>query len=210
MTATYFRSRLSRRPRTSKSSPKGFARGSSGRLLLFALVAGALSAQQAPKEATIALNGGELKYLYAASTAKGAAPLLVGLAGTSDEATVRQLFSQWQPLAVSREWNFVAPLVGGVSDPAAKALEIILTDSKKRLTGVDYSRVYLAGQGASSPEVFYALSREPQLWAAGLAVHGSPGAAINSFRLFGANTQEVPLLWIAPAAEEDLWRSKLS
>ena len=131
------------------------------------------------------------------------------LPGVGDEPGLRSLFAQWQPVAASRGWNCVMPFITGVSDQAVKAVELTLADAKKRLPGVDETRVYLAGQGASTAEVFYTLSREPDLWAAALAIQGSPGPAINTFRLFGANTQLAPLLWIAPPSELELYRAKI-
>ena len=174
-----------------------------------ALIAAAWGAQESPKEAKVALGGAELRYLYATAGA-GNAPLLFLLPGSMDDPTVQKLFAQWQPMAAARGWNLAMPVVAGVSDQAVKALEAVLADAKKRLPGMDEDRIYLAGLGASTPEVFYTLSREPDLWAAGLAIQGSPGPAINSFRLFGANNREAPLLWIAPAAEADMFREKLA
>ena len=179
------------------------------RLVFLVLIAAGLNAQDTAKEAKFAAGGGELRYLYIPA-AGGEAPLLMVLPGSMEEDSVRKLFTQWQPLAVSRGWNFVMPFIAGVSDQAAKALELTLTDAKKRLLGIDETRVYLAGPGASAADVFYALSREPHLWSAALAIQGTPAAAINSYRLFGANTQQAPLLWIAPAAEVDLYRGKLT
>src|SRR6266849_2490237 len=179
------------------------------RLFSLALIAAALGAQESPKEAKVSTPGGELRYLYAATSA-ASAPLLFLLPGSMDYPSVRKLFAHWQPMAVARGWNFAVPVVAGVSDQAVKALELVLADAKKRLPGVDQDRIYVAGQGVSTPEVFYTLSREPDLWAAGLAIQGSPAAAINSFRLFGANTTNAPLLWIAPTAEADMFRQKLS
>jgi hypothetical protein len=174
-----------------------------------ALIAAALCAQDSPKEATVAVAGGELRYLYAPAAATGA-PLLVVLPGVADGPSVRKLFEQWQPLAASRGWSCVIPFVDGVSDPAVKVVDLILTDARKRIPGVDETRVYLAAGGAGVAELFYMLSRAPDLWTAALAIQGSPGAAINSYRLFGANTQETPLLWVAPAADVDVYRAKLS
>jgi len=173
------------------------------RLVLF-LVAAALWAG----EARFAVGTGELRYFYAAAPAP--APLVVVLPGSLDEPSVRSLFERWQPLTAARGWNLATPFIAGVSDQAAKALELTLADMKKRVPGVDASRVYVAGPGAGAAEVFYALSREPDLWAAGLAIQGDPAAAINSFKLFGANTGQAPLLWIAPAAQMDLYKRKLT
>jgi poly(3-hydroxybutyrate) depolymerase len=182
------------------------------RLVFLALIAGALGAQSPqqapPKEVKFSVPGGELRYLYAAGP--DGAPLLLALPGSMEEAAVRNLFTHWQPLAASRGWNFAMPFVAGLSDQAVKAVELILADVKKKLPRADETRVYLAGPGAAASEVFYTLSRTPDLWAAALAIQGSPAQSINSYRLFGANTQAVPLLWIAPAAEVDLYRPKLA
>ena len=179
------------------------------RLVPLALIAATLCAQEPPKEAKIAAGGGELRYLYSPAAVAGA-PLLVILPGVIDEPRARTVFTQWQTLTASRGWSCVLPFVNGVSDPAVKAVEFILADAKKRLPGTDETRVYLAGRGAGAAEAFYMISRAPDLWAAALAIEGSPAAAINSYRLFGANTQETPLLWIAPVQEVDLYRARLS
>jgi hypothetical protein len=176
---------------------------------LLALITVVLGAQGPPQEAKISLAGGELRYLYAPAGA-GNAPLLLVLPGAMDDPSLQKLFAKWQPMAAARRWNLVMPFIAGVSDQAVKALEAVLADATKRLPEVDRNRVYLVGQGASASEVFYTLSRRPDLWAAGLAIQGSPAQAINSFRLFGSNTKEAPLLWIAPAAEADMFRKKLS
>ena len=62
---------------------------------------------------------------------------------------------------------------------------------------VNPARVYIAGRGDAVASVFYAISRIPDLWAAGVAIGGSPKAAIDSNRIFAANSTLVPLLWIA-------------
>jgi hypothetical protein len=62
---------------------------------------------------------------------------------------------------------------------------------------VDPARVYIAGRGDAVASVFYAISRMPDLWAAGVALGGSPKAALDSNRIFAANSTLVPLLWIA-------------
>jgi hypothetical protein len=177
------------------------------RLLLFALITAALGAQEPAREAKFQVLGSELRYLYAAAADTS---LLIILPGSMNEAVIRKLFSQWQPAAASRGWNCAMPFVAGVADGAVRAVELVVADVKKRLPNVDETRVYLAGIGASTPEVFYTLSRTPDIWAAALAIQGSPGQAINSYKLYGANTQGAPLLWIAPGEEVDLVRPKLS
>jgi hypothetical protein len=179
------------------------------RIFFLALIAAALDAQDLPKEAKISTQGVELRYLYASAGATHA-PLLFLLPGSMDDAPAQKLFAHWRPLAAEAKWNLVVPFIAGVSDQAVKAVEAVVADAKKRIPGVDEDRIYLAGQGASTPEVFYNVSRQPDLWAAALAIQGSPLQAINTFRLFGANTKEAPLLWIAPAPEVDMYRKKLT
>jgi hypothetical protein len=177
------------------------------RPFLFALITATLGAQEPAREAKFQVAGSELRYLYAPGSG---GPLLLILPGATDEPSVRKLFSQWYPVAAVRGWNCAMPFVAGVSDGAVKAVELVVADAKKRLPKIDETRVYLAGLGPGVGDVFYTLSRAPDLWAAALAIQGSPGQAIQSYKLYGANTQAAPLLWVAPAAEVDLFRQKLS
>jgi hypothetical protein len=59
----------------------------------------------------------------------------------------------------------------------------------------------VAGRGDGAAAVFYAISRLPDLWAAGLALGGSPQPAIDSDRLFTANFTNAPVLWVHPGGE---------
>jgi hypothetical protein len=68
-------------------------------------------------------------------------------------------------------------------------------EAEKRLP-VDPNRVYLAAQGGSVSTLFYVAARMPDLWAAAVAAGGSPRAAIDSNRLFAANTTNLPVLWL--------------
>ena len=70
-----------------------------------------------------------------------------------------------------------------------------MEEAEKRLP-VDTSRVYLAGQGDAASALFYVVTRIPDLWAAAVAAGGSPRAAIDSNRLFAANTTNLPVLWL--------------
>jgi hypothetical protein len=74
---------------------------------------------------------------------------------------------------------------------------------------VDPARIYLAGRGEASAGVFFAVSRVPDLWAAAVALGGSPQAAIDSDLLFAANFTNVPVLWISPAAGDQALAMKL-
>lgn len=180
------------------------------RALAAVLLSPVLIAQET-LEAKLPVGGGELRYLYSAATpATEPAPLLIVLPGAlADRAAARNLFLQWKELANARRWHCVEPLLESASDPGVKALEAIVSDAGNKLGGVDRERVYLVGQGGSSSEVFYTISRVPDLWAAALAIQGNPGAAIDSNRLFGANTRNVPLLWIANGDDVAPFREKL-
>src|SRR5262249_38528793 len=176
------------------------------RLFAVSLISAMLGAQEHFTEAKFQVAGNELRYLYAT----GSGPLLLILPGSTDEPSVRKLFSQWYPVAAARGWSSAMPFVAGVSDGAVKAVELVVADAKKGMPKIDETRVYLAGLGPGGADVFYTLSRVPDLWAAALAIQGSPGQAIQSYKLYGANTQAAPLLWVAPAAEVETFRQKLS
>ena len=98
-----------------------------------------------------------------------------------EEQVARKVFAQWKPALTALGWNCVIPIAAGVSDQTVRTVELTLGDAKKRLPKVDENRVYLVGQGNSTADVFYTLSRAPDLWAADL-VHGisapAPRAAI--------------------------------
>ncbi len=66
---------------------------------------------------------------------------------------------------------------------------------------IDEHRVYLAGQGDGAAAVFYVAVRVPDLWAAAVALGGTPRPAIDSNRLYAANTHNVPVLWLFAQAE---------
>ena len=76
-----------------------------------------------------------------------------------------------------------------------------MADAVKRLP-VDEDRIYLAGQGEGAAAVFYVASRQPDLWAAAVAVGGSARPAIDSNRLFGSNTTNLPVLWLSSEKED--------
>ena len=57
--------------------------------------------------------------------------------------------------------------------------------------------------------LFYVAARTPDLWAAAVAAGGSPRSAIDSNRLFAANTTNLPVLWLFSAKEEEPLGKKL-
>ena len=118
--------------------------------------------------------------------------------------------AQWQTWTQGTGWHILAPSAGpeATIDARIEALEKLI-DEAIQTGGVDRKRIYLAGRGGSSAAVFYAISQRPDLWAAAVAVGGSPRAAIDSGRLYAANFTNVPVLWIASAAEDAATAEKL-
>lgn len=112
--------------------------------------------------------------------------------------------AQWQAWTKEAGWQVIAP-------PAAANASLdtrIQTLEKAILTAVqngsaDRARIYLAGRGEAAAAVFYTISRAPDLWAAAVALGGSPRPAIQSDRFFTANFQNVPVLWIGSGPDDD-------
>jgi hypothetical protein len=111
----------------------------------------------------------------------------------------------WQAACAERGWHFLQPQsdsAGTSPDQRVKALAAEVEDAEKRLP-VDPNRVYLAAQGGSVSTLFYLAARLPDLWAAAVGVGGSPRAAIDSNRLFAANTTNLPVLWLFSNKDEE-------
>ena len=140
----------------------------------------------------------------AASPAAAQAPksaLLVLLGG---EAKV------WQAACQERGWQFLEPASdsGKSADQRIKAMADAVEEAETRLP-VDPNRVYLAAQGGSVSTLFYMAARMPDVWAAAVAVGGSPRAAIDSNRLFAANTTNLPVLWLFANKDDEPLGKKL-
>ena len=130
-------------------------------------------------------------------------PLLVLLGGDTQS---------WQSWCRERGWQFLEPwseITEKGIDQRVKALAAKVEEGEKRLP-VDTSRVYLAGQGDSVSALFYTVTRIPDLWAAAVAVGGSPRAAMDTNRLFAANTTNVPVLWFFANNDEAPLGQKLT
>jgi len=106
--------------------------------------------------------------------------------------------AQWQNWTREAGWQVIAPAgaPGTDIDSRVRALAAAV-ESAIQNGSVDPARLYIAGRGDDSAAVFYAISRLPDLWAAGAALGGSPKAAIDSNRIFAANFTNVPVLWIS-------------
>jgi hypothetical protein len=113
------------------------------------------------------------------------APLLVVLGSGAEP---------WTAGAAARGWEVAAIPEALPNDNGVRSIEAAIESARKRRE-IDPDRTYLAGEGASSAAVFYAVSRRPDLWAAAIPAEGGPAPAIETNRLFGANAALVPLLW---------------
>lgn len=119
---------------------------------------------------------------------------------------------QWQAWVGGLGWKVIAPPApaapeGGI-DARVQALDAAVHDAI-RDSGVDPGRIYLAGRGAATASVFYAVSRVPDLWAAALALGGSPETAVTTGRIFAVNFTGVPVLWIGPGTGDPEMAGKL-
>ncbi len=115
---------------------------------------------------------------------------------------------QWEALAKSAGWRVITP--GPAENPDARALAVAEAVRKAEAAGgIDPDRVYLAGRGGAAALVFYTVSRVPDLWAAAIAIEGSPQPAIDTGRLFGANFQHVPVLWVGNRAGDQALAARL-
>lgn len=114
---------------------------------------------------------------------------------------------QWQTWAKDAGWQVIVP--PAAANPDARVLALIPAVREAiQNRGVDAGRVYLAARGPAAAAVFYTISRAPDLWAAGIAIDGSPAPAIDTNRIFAANFKHVPVLWITPAAADEALASK--
>jgi len=115
---------------------------------------------------------------------------------------------QWQTWSKEAGWRIIAPPADAKEiDLRVLALAAAVRDAIK--DGVDPARVYLAGRGPASAAVFYTISRVPDLFAAGIAIEGSPQSAVETDRLFAANFNAVPVLWASKAEGDEALAQKL-
>lgn len=113
--------------------------------------------------------------------------------------------AQWQNWTRDLGWQVIAPAAATNPniDMRVQALAAAV-ETAIQSGAVDAARVYLAGRGEAAAAVFYAISRVPDLWAAGAALGGSPKGAIDTNRLYTANFTNVPVIWIAGEEGEPL------
>jgi hypothetical protein len=118
--------------------------------------------------------------------------------------------AHWQAAAQAAGWRTIVP-AGASGDPIdtrvlalAAAVRAAIRDG-----GVDPARVYLAGRGDSAAPVFYAMSRLPDLFAAGIAIGGSPEGALLTGRIYTVNFTNSPVLWVSDNDADEATAQKL-
>ena len=116
---------------------------------------------------------------------------------------------QWQTWAAERNWQIIVPPAANTTDLRVQALAAAVRTAIQA-GNADPARIYLAGRGPSSAAVFYTISRTPDLWAAAIAIEGSPQPALDTNRIFAANFSNVPILWVTadPGGESTAARLK--
>ena len=118
--------------------------------------------------------------------------------------------AQWQTLTKNAGWQVItaAATPDADADVRARALAAAVAEAVK--SGfVDPARVYLAGRNESAAAVFYTIARIPDRWAAGVALGGSPKAALETNRVFSANFTNAPVLWASSGPDDDALSQKL-
>jgi hypothetical protein len=117
--------------------------------------------------------------------------------------------AQWKTWVEPAGWKVIAPTAQANNiDARVQALTAAVRDAETN-GGVDANRVYMAGRGDAAAAVFYTISRTPDLFAAGVALGGSPQPALESGRVFAANFTNTPVLWASTGANDEAFAGKL-
>jgi hypothetical protein len=118
--------------------------------------------------------------------------------------------AHWQSVAQEAGWQTVVP--GGAStDPIDTRVLAMATAVRSAIqnNGADPARVYLAGRGDSAASVFYFISRLPDLFAGGIAIGGSPQAALATGRIYTVNFGNSPVMWVTDNDADEATAEKL-
>lgn len=116
----------------------------------------------------------------------------------------------WQAVAKEAGWQTIVP--GGAStDPIDTRVLAVAAAVRGAVQngGADPARVYLAGRGDSAASVFYTISRLPDMFAAGIAIGGSPQAALATGRIYTVNFGNSPVLWVSNNDADEAVAQKL-
>lgn len=146
-------------------------------MLLPGLIALALGAQDAPL------------YRHSAGSEPRALVVLAAAPESSDKE-----WENWRQIAATRQWHAMMPSFSPAGDGGVKSIEAMI-ESARRKPGLEKAAFYLIGAGPAAASVFYIAARAPYLWSAALAIGGTPKPAIDSDRLYAANTTLLPVGW---------------
>src|SRR5262245_43497906 len=88
---------------------------------------------------------------------------------------------QWQNWTRGLGWQVIAA-EGGAEKNVDLRLRSLAGKIEEAIQSgaVDASRIYLAGRGDAASAVFYGVARMPDVWAAAVALGGSPRPAIDT------------------------------
>jgi predicted esterase len=118
--------------------------------------------------------------------------------------------AQWQTWTKSVGWQVVTAAATPDADIDARARALAAAVAEAVKSGsVDPARVYLAGRNEAAAAVFYTIARIPDRWAAGVALGGSPKAALETNRVFSANFTNAPVLWASSGPDDEALAQKL-
>ena len=118
--------------------------------------------------------------------------------------------AHWQEVAQQAGWQTIVP--GGAStDPVDTRVLAVAAAVRAAIQtgGADPARIYLAGRGDSAAMVFYTISRLPDVFAAGIAIGGSPEPALATGRIYTANFGNSPVLWVSNSDADEATAGKL-
>jgi hypothetical protein len=109
--------------------------------------------------------------------------------------------TQWRKWTQELDWQLIVPTVpnGANADVRVEAV-VTAVQAAIKDGAADPAHIYLAGRTEAAAAVFYAISRVPDIWAAGLALGGSPKPALDTGRIFCANFTNTPVLWVGDGA----------
>ena len=116
----------------------------------------------------------------------------------------------WQAVAEEAGWLTIVP-GGADTDTGDTRVQALSTAVRGAIVnaGADPAHIYLAGRGDAAASVFYAISRLPDLFAAGIAIGGSPQTALSTGHVYGVNFGNSPVLWVTENESDETTAQKL-
>ena len=116
---------------------------------------------------------------------------------------------QWQNWTKELGWQVIAPTVPAGADIETR-VQAVAAAVEQAIAKSGADPAHLPGAlGEEGASLFYAISREPDLWAAGLVLGGSPQAALDTGRIYAVNFTLTPVLWSGTGANDQALAAKL-